>query len=512
MEKHPIAKGILRNIFILLLACWSINGRSQQRQSALLDKDMLVIKSEGTAFLGSGITEDDAKKIAINDAKRTALEQAGTYLESHTEVLNYTLLKDELITYTGGLLKVSILNEKRALINDMFAFKVDIEATVDTRLLNQRIEEIRQDYSLKRLLESARERNKQLEARIAELQASLGTVSQQEIKSVMNTLSATDWYNKGFETKEPALQVEYYTKAIELDPQDFYSYGNRGLAYDDLGQYEKAIKDYNKVIELDPLNALAYNNRGLVYKNLGQYEKAIEDYNKAIAMAPQEVDAYVNRGAVYRKQGQYEAALEDYDKAIQLEPQCAPAYYNRGLVHVNQGQFEKANLDFTRAIDLGDQNASSYNIRGVTYCKLGQYEVALKDFNKAIQLDPQHNYAYRNRGMAYVDLEQYEAAITDFDKDIELNPQYAVSYYKRGFAYHNLAQLTKAVQDYSFAISLDPQYADAYYHRGVARWIINQESEAVDDLNTYLKINGGNGGLAEKARQIISELGYTPKY
>ncbi len=477
MEKHPIAQGILRNICILLLACWSINGQSQQRQSALLNEDMLVITTEGTAFLGSGITEDDAKKIAINDAKRNALEQAGTYLESHTEVLNYTLVKDELITYTGGLLKVNILNEKRALINDMFAFKVDIEATVDTRLLNQRIEEIRHDYSLKKMLESAREKNKKLEARIAELQASMGTASQQEIKSVINTLTATDWYNKGFETEDPELQVEYYTKAIELDPRDYLSYGNRGIAYDDLGQYEKAIEDYNKVIELDPQNALAYNNRGLVYADLGQNEKAIADYTKAIILAPQDDMAYVNRGNIYSDRRQYEAALEDYNKAIQLDPQCATAYYVRGCVYSMQWKLEKALLDYTIAI----------------------------------QLNPTPN-GYRNRGMTYVDLKQYEESLKDLDKAIELNPKSAVSYYYRGFAYHNLSQLTNAIRDYTLAISLDPNYADAYYNRGVARWIFNLDSEAVEDLNTYLKLKGNKNGKAEKAREIIRELGYTPKY
>ena len=92
--------------------------------------------------MGSGITEDYAKTLAINDAKRTALEQAGTYLESHTEILNYTLVKDEIITYTAGLLKVTLLNEKRMLVNGMFTFKVEIEATIDIKFLDKRIAEL----------------------------------------------------------------------------------------------------------------------------------------------------------------------------------------------------------------------------------------------------------------------------------------------------------------------------------------------------------------------------------
>jgi tetratricopeptide (TPR) repeat protein len=512
MRKENFKIVLLRSICILLLTCWSMNVQSQQKQSILLNNDILVINTEGIAFLGSGITEDDAKTFAINDAKRTAMEQAGTYLESHTEVLNYTLVKDQIITYTGGLLKTNILNEKRALINNMFAFKVDIEATIDTRLLNQRIEEIRQDYSYKKLFESARERNKQLEARIAELQASIGSASQQKIRGVVNTLTASDWYDKGLGTKDANLQIEYYSEAIELDPRDYHSYNNRGLAFEELGQYEEAMKDFNKAIDLDPQEAYAYNNRGIVYRKLGQFEAAFEDYNKTIELDPQYADTYYNRGYGYERLGQNEKAIRDYTKAIELDPQNAGNYYARGNCYRKLGQYETAIQNYNKSIALDSRYASAYLNRGGSYRLLGQYETAIEDLNKAISLDSKNTYAYFNRGMAYSKLDQYEVAIKDFNKAIELDPQYTRSYYNRGFAYHNLVQLEKAIQDYTVAINLNSQYADAYYHRGLALWILLEEFEAADDFNMYLKINGNKSEDAEKVRQMIRDLGYTPEY
>ena len=35
----------------------------------------------------------------------------------------------------------------------------------------------------------------------------------------------------------------------------------KGIVYDDLGQYERAIQDYDEAIRLDPQNALAYYGR-----------------------------------------------------------------------------------------------------------------------------------------------------------------------------------------------------------------------------------------------------------
>ncbi|QLH44216.1 MAG: tetratricopeptide repeat protein [Bacteroidota bacterium] len=45
--------------------------------------------------------------------------------------------------------------------------------------------------------------------------------------------------------------IRDYSKGIELNPNNFNFYNNRGLAYGNLGQWDKAIMDLNKVIELD---------------------------------------------------------------------------------------------------------------------------------------------------------------------------------------------------------------------------------------------------------------------
>ena len=56
------------------------------------------------------------------------------------------------------------------------------------------------------------------------------------------------------------MQIPEYKGAIHLDPQLALAYNNRGNAYKDLGQYQKAIQDYNEAIHLDPQLASAYNN------------------------------------------------------------------------------------------------------------------------------------------------------------------------------------------------------------------------------------------------------------
>lgn len=46
-------------------------------------------------------------------------------------------------------------------------------------------------------------------------------------------------------------------------------------------------------------NYMAYNNRGIAYRNNQQHEKAIIDFTRAIELSPKYANAYTNRGGVY---------------------------------------------------------------------------------------------------------------------------------------------------------------------------------------------------------------------
>lgn len=48
------------------------------------------------------------------------------------------------------------------------------------------------------------------------------------------------------------------------------------------GDFRAAIEDYSRAIELAPNHFKAYFNRGFSYDKLGMYEKAIEDYTQAL--------------------------------------------------------------------------------------------------------------------------------------------------------------------------------------------------------------------------------------
>jgi tetratricopeptide (TPR) repeat protein len=107
-------------------------------------------------------------------------------------------------------------------------------------------------------------------------------------------------------------------KTTLKDHKDAKAYFNRGLAYDDKGQYDQAISDYSKAIEINSGIAEAYINRGNAYSKKSQYDKAISDYSKAIEINPKYADAYINRGIAHNSLGNYNSACDDWLKACKL--------------------------------------------------------------------------------------------------------------------------------------------------------------------------------------------------
>jgi tetratricopeptide (TPR) repeat protein len=101
-------------------------------------------------------------------------------------------------------------------------------------------------------------------------------------------------------------------------------FNNRGLAYAERGDYDRAIADYNEAIRLHPRIAIAFSNRGNIYAR-SDYDHAISDYNEAIRLNPRNAIFFSNRGEAYNNKGEYDHAVADFNEAIRRDPKLKDA-------------------------------------------------------------------------------------------------------------------------------------------------------------------------------------------
>jgi protein O-mannosyl-transferase len=150
-----------------------------------------------------------------------------------------------------------------------------------------------------------------------------------------------------------------WSAVIEKYPKIRVAYNNRGMAYDKMGLFDKAIGDFDTAITLAPGDSEAYSNRGMLYGKTGRFDKAIGDLEKAIALNPSHLAVYNTRntlGVVYAEAGLVDKAFEQFNKAILMDQDHAMAYNNRGLLYAITGNKTRAALDYQKACDLGDSN------------------------------------------------------------------------------------------------------------------------------------------------------------
>jgi len=286
------------------------------------------IVAEGAYNMGDGETPTVAESRALLQAKRTAVEEAGTYVESYSKTRNFQLTVDEIQVLASGVMEVEVLEKKRTVVGDGFNFWIKIKARVSTDKMEEMAKRVKEksvveDY--KKIQEAYDKSQKEIEELKRQLAGAKGEAEKKPIGTKIadeeRLLKAREWFEKGYQyglNQEYDKAIEAYTSTIALDPNYAFAYNNRGLAYVEKGQFDRAIENYNKAIALNPNDALAYDNRGFAYANKGQYDRAIADFNKALEINPNDARVYANRGGAFYLKGNIGRAISDLQKACDL--------------------------------------------------------------------------------------------------------------------------------------------------------------------------------------------------
>ncbi len=436
-------------------------------------------------------TPDVAKQRAKARAEQNAMEQAGVYLESRTEVVNARITRDEIKTITNGILNViNIKYDLKPIVEEggSFLITAKVIATIDTdgienwlkRDSEEKEELVKQNKELIKI-------NTEQEREIDNLKQQIAKVKNDDERTILKTkIESAD---RAFLAKEK----------IEEGIRLYYAWDTKG-----------AKIFFEQAIEIDPSCAEAYRWRGSVYWSLSDYAEAVADFTSAIKLSPHYVDAYLARGKVLSLMGARKAAIEDFNTAISINPKNADAYTARAYALGNT--FEQRIADLTIAIQLDPENderysdrAGSYNYKGSVEHDRRKLEKALVDYTKAIDLNPSYWPYYEDRGDVYDEVERYDEAISDYtiaiQKYLSENHKFLVPgsydaglaelYHRRASTYQYNNQYAEAIADYTILINISPAIPDFYYTRSRLYELIGDSVRAEMDLTKARELDPG---------------------
>lgn len=142
--------------------------------------EIRIVNAQGEHRMGDRDTREDAIRLATEAAKRNALEQVATYLESVTIVDGMDVTKDEIRTYTAGL--VLVLNQQisTSLDGDVVVIKADLLAQMDTEEVGRAITALRENEDARVQLAELKQENEQLQEELRAVNQALGTAATPE--------------------------------------------------------------------------------------------------------------------------------------------------------------------------------------------------------------------------------------------------------------------------------------------------------------------------------------------
>ena len=185
----------------------------------------------------------------------------------------------------------------------------------------------------------------------------------------------------------------------------------------DSGEYEEAIKIFDRAIQLNPNLYEAWWDRGTALSRLEFYFEANQSFCKAsdiIGLNHEDFDI-ISMDAIGAK---YDLARQEYKKIVDC------------ITSGRDIDIQNAINNLTKILKIDKDFAKAYCLRGDFRNKLGEYQGAIEDLTKGIELSPQlaNTYnpvlakAYYRRGVYFHKSEEYQKATEDYENAIRLDP------------------------------------------------------------------------------------------
>uniref|UniRef100_A0A8C5KL03 Tetratricopeptide repeat domain 6 n=1 Tax=Jaculus jaculus TaxID=51337 RepID=A0A8C5KL03_JACJA len=325
------------------------------------------------------------------------------------------------------------------------------------------------------------------------------------------------YYNKCYK-----LAVIDLTTAVNMNKNSYIAFYNRAMCYTKIRELQKALMDFGTVLLLDPGETVMLNtfiNRGLIYNELGQYGFALEDFKQGALISQTNVshfqataichhrinefeeavdfftraikinscflDAYIGRGNSYMEYENNRAtklAQKDFVKALHLNPTSSKARISLGYNLQAQGKFQKAWTHFTIAVEVDPKSYLAFEGRSVVCLQMSNHFAAMQDMNTALKINTTAEFL-TNRGVIHEFMGQQQNAMKDYQAAISLDPTYSLAYFNAGNIYFHHRQFSQARDYFSKAFTFDPENDYALMNRAVANTILEKYEEAKQDFS-----------------------------
>ena len=303
--------------------------------------EVKVIEADGTYLMGDNDSKIDARRIATQEAKRKALELAGSYVESMTQVQNFQLTNDEIKSYTAGILETEIVSELMGGTAERPQVTVKVRCRIDTDTVVAQISRFRENEELKEQLNYAvqqkdalqKERDALVQRLAAQTNKTQAAATQKKLDAVLSKEEANDdvnrvWVSIGpqlLETDKNGREIstaelektsEILRNAVSRNPGNLRARSMLAAVYQREKKFTSAEQELRAAIQINPSNALLHKKLGDLFTEQERYRDALREYHFVERMKPHSPLVYFEIGTTYKSMMKCGLAVQNLNRFV----------------------------------------------------------------------------------------------------------------------------------------------------------------------------------------------------
>ena len=138
--------------------------------------------------------------------------------------------------------------------------------------------------------------------------------------------------------------------AASMDPGHLPTRFNLAQAYEDLGDFDGAIKQCERILEYSPKNPRAIFVMAKLLTKTGKYPEAIKRLDEALAIDPNPVADILLLGDMFYEKKEYNYARQVYEKALVAKKDLAEVHYKLGKTYQDLGNIPDAKKNYDEGL------------------------------------------------------------------------------------------------------------------------------------------------------------------
>jgi tetratricopeptide (TPR) repeat protein/outer membrane protein OmpA-like peptidoglycan-associated protein len=296
--------------------------------------------------------------------------------------------------------------------------------------------------------------------------------------------------------------IDNYSKANDLEPNNYDVLYNRALCYEYTKEPQKAIADLKICNIIKNKEKDVYLKIATLYMLLNEYDNAITYYDKLLAFDKTNIEALQKSGWCHFKLNQYDRTIAKMEIAMIEDSRSEVSYYYAALAKDSLKDYGAAIQLYKKAIMAFKNQAKPKNPfkayftnLGVVLHKTKQYTESIENFDLALSADeidtilPKNYMVYYLRSCTFLDKGEDKPAFNDINKAIKLEPNAGFLFYQRGIILKKTYQYNSAISDFTKCVLLDNKLTIGYFLKAQCLMELNNYKETIAECKKFLSVS-----------------------